>query len=61
MTDVPARDAVGHDMPKAVCDAHGHGAKHELLLVNAYIILDEHTIEMPARADQDSGVTTSAS
>ena len=44
MTDLPDRDSVAHHMPKAVRELMST-ATQEVLLVNAYIILDEKTLE----------------
>jgi putative cardiolipin synthase len=44
LTDLPDRDSVVHHMPKAVREFMST-ATQEVLLVNAYIILDEKTLE----------------
>jgi putative cardiolipin synthase len=55
-TDVPASGAIGQEMLQVLYDL-GQSAKHELLIINAYIIPDDHAIES-LRKLHDSGVTT---
>ena len=55
-TDVPASGAIGQEMLQVLYDL-GQSAKHELLIINAYIIPDDRAIES-LRKLHDSGVTT---